>query len=93
MKSENRKNPRDNERPFLTLSETSEYLGLSRATLYGYTSKGIIPFYKLQNRKLYFKIDELNGFILCEKNRVKSAKEIESEAAIQLLTNRKACRR
>lgn len=82
----------EKQKPFLTMDEACKYLGISKATAYGYTSKGILPHYKLQNRKLYFKTDELNKFVLNEKNRVKSVKEIESEAATQLLTNRKAGR-
>jgi excisionase family DNA binding protein len=57
-------------KPFLTIQETSEYLGVSKNTLYGYTSKGILPFYKLRNRKLYFRISDLNRFVLSPENRV-----------------------
>jgi excisionase family DNA binding protein len=57
-------------KPFMTIQETSEYLGVSKNTLYGYTSKGILPFYKLRNRKLYFIISDLNRFVLSPENRV-----------------------
>ncbi len=56
-------------KPFLTIQETSEYLGISKNTLYGYTSKGILPFHKLRNRKLYFRISDLNRFVLSPENR------------------------
>jgi excisionase family DNA binding protein len=59
-------------KPFLTIQETSEYLGISKNTLYGYTSKGILPFYKLRNRKLYFRISDLNRFVLSPENRVEN---------------------
>jgi excisionase family DNA binding protein len=62
-------------KPFLTIQETSEYLGVSKNTLYGYTSKGILPFYKLRNRKLYFRISDLNRFVLSPENRVEDSIE------------------
>ena len=54
------------QRPFLTLDEASQYLGISKNTIYRYTSQGALIFYKLRNRKLYFKIDDLNEFVLNE---------------------------
>ena len=77
------------DRPFLTLDETCEYLGLSKATIYGYTSKSIIPYHKLQDRRLYFDIDDLNKFILNKKNRCKSNSEIESEASTKFVIDSK----
>lgn len=79
----------DKEKPFLTIDEASEYLGISKNTLYGYTSKNIIPFYKIQGRKLYFKIDDLNKFILNKKNRSASQSEIEEKAATQILVGKR----
>ena len=73
------------ERPFLTIDEASEYLGISKNTLYAYTSRGILPFYKLQNRKIYFKIEELDDFILSKKNRIKSNQEIEEQAITEIV--------
>ena len=77
------------EKPFLTIDEASEYLGISKATIYGYTSKGIIPFHKLQDRRLYFDINDLNEFVLNPKNRHKSVSEIKSEAVTRIVTGRK----
>ena len=57
-------------KPFLTIQEASEYLNISKNTLYGYTSKGILPFYKLRNRKVYFRISDLNRFVVSPQNRV-----------------------
>ena len=59
-----------NSKPFLSLEETADYLNLSRNTVYSYTYRKLIPIYKLKGRKLYFKIEELNEFILNEKNRI-----------------------
>ncbi len=66
-------------RPFLTLDEASKYLKLSKNTLYGYTSKSLIPHFKIQNRKIYFKIDDLNNFILNQKNKIRSMQELAEE--------------
>lgn len=66
--------------PFISLAEASEYLGLSKATLYSYTHNRVLPFYKLRGRKLYFKREDLDSFIMNDKNLVKSKFQIESEA-------------
>ena len=63
------------EKPFLTIDEASEYIGLSKNTIYSYTSKNILKHYKLQGRKLYFRIQDLDNFILNEKNEILNAKE------------------
>lgn len=76
------------DKPFLNLDEASEYLGLSKATIYGYTSKSIIPYHKLQDRRLYFDIDDLNKFILNKKNRYRSNSEIEAEASTKIVTDK-----
>jgi excisionase family DNA binding protein len=60
---------RKRKKPFLTIQEASEYLGISKNTLYGYSSKGILPFYKIRNRKIYFRISDLNKFVLSPENR------------------------
>ena len=77
------------ERPFLTIDQASVYLGLSKNTMYGYTSRKVIPFYKLQDRKLYFRIEDLDRFVLNAKNKVASNEEIDSEAATKLLMSDK----
>jgi len=57
-------------RPFISLDEASRYLEISKSTLYRYISKELIPGYKVNNRKIYIKIDDLNNFVLDKKNRV-----------------------
>jgi excisionase family DNA binding protein len=76
------------EKPFLTIEEASKYIGLSKSTIYGYTSKGVIPYYKLQDRKLYFKQTDSDDFILNDKNKHKSNQEIESEAATYMVNKK-----
>ena len=46
----------------LTLLETSEYLNLSKATLYKYTSEARIPHYKIGSRIL-FNVIELDEWL------------------------------
>ena len=75
-------------KPFLTIDEASQYTGIPKQTLYQFTSKGRIPFHKLNDRRLYFSIDDLNEFILNNNNRRKSNAEIETEAITQLITER-----
>ena len=62
----------EKKKPFLSIDEASQYLGISKNTLYSYTSKGILPFYKMQRRKIYFRIEDIDEFVLNEKNRMKS---------------------
>ncbi len=76
------------DKPFLSMDEASEYLGISKNTLYGYTSKGIIPYYKPQNRKIFFKVEELNKFVLDKKNKFTSNQEIEEKAVTKIVTNK-----
>ncbi len=75
----------EKKKPFLNIDQASDYLGISKNTLYGYTSKGVVPFYKLQGRRLYFKIEDLNKFVLNSKNRVSSMGEIEEKAATKIV--------
>ena len=68
-----------NTKAFLTAEEAAAYLGIAKITLYTYTSKRIIPYYK-SRRKIYIKLADLDDFILRDQNRVKSVEEIEREA-------------
>jgi excisionase family DNA binding protein len=75
------------EKPFMTFEEGAAYLGLSKATLYSYTSRGIIAFHKLNGRRLYFAQKDLDDFILNSKNRHLSNQEIEEAAITKILNN------
>ena len=67
------------QREFMTIEEASEYLGLKKATLYSYTHNRTIPFFKPRG-KIYFKIEDLDNFVLDESVYYKSRAEIEAEA-------------
>ena len=60
---------------FVTLEQAARILGLAPATLYQYTHRKTIPYYKPNGRKVYFKIKDLMAFM--EKGRIASADEIE----------------
>jgi len=68
----------EKEKPFLSMEEASGYLGLPKNTLYQYTSKKVLPYYKI-GKRVYFKIDDLNQFILNEQNRFASIEELNRE--------------
>ena len=72
------------EKPFLTLNQVSDYLGISRNTLYQLTSKSQIPHYKV-GKKLMFKVSEIDDWVLNSGNKIKSQDEIESEIDTQIL--------
>jgi len=53
--------------------------GWSKGYIYKLTSKGVLPFYKPNNKTIFFKKDEIENW-LC-RNKVKSSEEIEAEAS------------
>lgn len=63
---------------FLTAPEAAEFLGISIHQLYKYSSQHVLPYYKPQNKLLYFKRSELVDFI--EVARIRSQTEIETGA-------------
>lgn len=74
-------------KPFLSAEEAAVYLGISINTLYQYTSKNKIPFYK-KDRLLRFSTEDLDEFILDPRDRYKSQSEIEAEATSKAISNR-----
>jgi len=72
-------------RSFLTVEGAAEYLGIKVSTIYQYTSKKILPHYKIR-RKILFKVTELNEFI--ESHRVHTSAEIEQEALGLLISGK-----
>ena len=67
----------------LNFNDTCIYLELSQSHLYKLTSTGSIPHYKPNGKKLYFKREELDTWLL--RNRSNSIDEIEQEAANYLI--------
>jgi excisionase family DNA binding protein len=73
----------------LTLAETSQYLQVSPSHLYKLTSKGQIPHYCPNGKKLYFKRVELDSWLLRNPKREPDLGEIEKAAANYLILNTK----
>jgi excisionase family DNA binding protein len=67
----------------LNFNDTCIYLELSQSHLYKLTSTANIPHYKPNGKKLYFKREELDTWLL--RNRSNSIDEIEQEAANYLI--------
>ncbi len=59
----------------LDFEECALYINQSRSYLYKLTSQGLIPHYKPNGKKIYFKRSELDKWVL--KNKVYSADELE----------------
>jgi len=63
----------------LNFNETAVYLEVSHSHLYKLTSTGTIPAYKPNGKKLYFNREELNKWLL--SNRQTSISDIEEEVS------------
>jgi len=75
-----------NAKTILNMNELSEYLGLSKGTLYKFTSERKIPHYK-RGKYIYFLEDEIIEWI--KEGRIKTMDEIEEEASNYLLRNKR----
>ncbi len=62
----------------LNFNEACIYLELSHSHLYKLTSSSAIPHYKPNGKKIYFKKEELDTWLL--RNRIDSKDEIEQKA-------------
>lgn len=72
-------------KPVLNLEEACEYLGVSKSYLYKLSSANKIPSYKPNGKKLFFSREELDEWLL--QNRQDTDCEIETAAA-NYATNR-----
>lgn len=61
-----------------SFNDASVYLNVSKSYLYKITHFKIIPFYKPNGKKIYFKKTDLDNWLF--RNRIKSNDEIEQEA-------------
>lgn len=71
----------------LNLTEAHAYLDISASHLYKLTSQKQIPHFCPQGKKLYFRREELDQWLL--RNRQDSIDEIETRAANYLITNKR----
>ena len=63
---------------FLTANEAAEFLSISISHLYKHTHQKAIRYYKPNGRKIYFKLSDLENFIL--GGEVRTQEEIEQDA-------------
>lgn len=63
----------------LTFDEGASYLGVSHSCLYKWTMARIVPHYKPRGKMIYFKLAELEEWLL--QNRITPAYEIEAKAS------------
>lgn len=66
------------ENDVITFEAGCDYLGVSHGTMYDYTYKRIIPFYKPRGRRIYFRKSELTAW--ATSNRIAPISEIAEEA-------------
>ena len=72
----------------LNFNEAALYLDMSHSHLYKLTSKGAIPAYKPNGKKLYFNREELNNWLL--SNKLTTKDEIDTLADSYLIKKGKA---
>ncbi len=68
-----------------TVGEAASFLRVRVGTVYQYVFRKILRHYKLNNRRLYFKLEDLQNFVINEQNLVQSNKEIEDRAGAQMM--------
>jgi excisionase family DNA binding protein len=64
----------------LNLVEAAEYLGVTKATMYGYTCARKLPYYKF-GKRIFFYTKELEDCLRKTSFRHKSMEDIEREAS------------
>ncbi len=70
----------------LTIEEVVKFTGLSRSYLYKLTSTGRIPHSKPHGKMIYFDRAEVERWLL--QNPIKTASQIETEAATYVTLNK-----
>lgn len=77
----------DNIKPALSFEEGCAYCGISKSSMYKHTSNNTIPHYKPKGKLIYFKRNELDEWML--QNRQSSLAEQESIALKHTIKNSK----
>jgi excisionase family DNA binding protein len=75
--SEQTEKAREAKDAILSVEQTSQFLNLAKQTLYGFTSKNEIPFFK-KGKKLYFRKSELEQGL--SEGKQKTLSETRKEA-------------
>lgn len=71
-----------------TIQEAAGFLGVSVNSIYFYTSRRLINFFKPQKR-IYFKRVDLENFAFNNRNRISSMEEIDEIASTKILSKKK----
>mgnify|MGYP002085181490 CR=1 FL=1 len=71
----------------LNFEEACTYLSISQSHLYRLTAQRLIPHFCPHGKKLYFKRDEIDTWLL--RNRRSSADEIDAAATDYIIRNRR----
>ena len=66
----------------LTLNEASEYTGLSKATMYGYTHRNQIPYSKPGGNRIFFLKSDIDSWLM--SNKIKCEKSDNNPAVTNL---------
>ena len=69
------------------MNEAAKYLKISKQTLYGLTSKRILPHYK-HGHRIYFRKNELDEWI--NKGKVKTYQEIDEDSSSYISRRRRS---
>lgn len=76
---------KDMEKNHMSVAELGGYTDLSKSTIYKLTSRREIPFYKPTGRKIFFKRDEIDAWLL--RNRIATNEELETAASTYVTTH------
>jgi len=71
----------------LSFDEACKYCTISKSKMYKHTSANTIPFYKPEGKLIFFKKEELDIWLL--RNRQSSIDELQREATKYSLTKRR----
>jgi len=63
----------------LDVSEAAAILGVTKAWLYKLNHKKVLPYYKPNGKKIYYKIEDLHNYL--SGVRIASSKEIDQKAS------------
>ncbi|WP_417371474.1 helix-turn-helix domain-containing protein [Gelidibacter japonicus] len=75
-------------KPVLNFEEACKYCGISASSMYKHTSANRIPHYKPEGKLIYFKRDELDEWML--RNRQSTNQEMAEIATSYTFKNRKS---
>lgn len=75
--------PPESSKDTLSIEEAGKYLNLAKQTLYGFTSKNLIPFIK-RGKKLYFRKLDLDKWLMEGKQLTKEEIEAAGFEALKI---------